>query len=73
MKHMLKNKNTEKPKNTEKTFFRKIKVGLLPSKTISCICFYEIPLKMMNNAFYFILKVFSFSRYLNFCIDFLAM
>ena len=34
MKHMLKNKNTEKLKNTEKTFFRKIKVGLLPSKTI---------------------------------------
>ena len=28
---------------------------------------------MMKNAFYFILKLFSFSRYLNFCLDFLGM
>ena len=27
----------------------------------------------MKNAFYFILKVFSFSRYLNFCPEFLVM
>ena len=30
----------------------------------------EIPLKVMKNAFYFTLKVFSFSRYLNFSIAF---
>ena len=31
----------------------------------------ESPLKIMKNAFYFTLKVFSFSRYLTFCLDFL--
>ena len=34
----------------------KYKVGLLPSKKIYIICFIESPLKMMKNAFYFILK-----------------
>ena len=33
----------------------------------------ESPLKIMKNAFYFTLKVFSFSRYLTFCLDFLIM
>ena len=33
----------------------------------------ESPLKMMENAFYFILKLFWFSRYLNFCLDILVM
>ena len=28
---------------------------------------------MMKNAFYFTLKLYSFSRYLNFCLDFLVM
>ena len=28
---------------------------------------------MMKNAFYFILKLFLFSRYLRFCHDFLVM
>ena len=37
------------------------------------ICFNDSPSKMMKNAFYFILKLFTFSRYLNFCLDFLAM
>ena len=31
------------------------------------------PLKMMKNPFYFILKLFSFSSYLNFCLEFLAI
>ena len=31
------------------------------------------PLKMMKNAFYFTSKLFSFSRYLNFYLDFLVM
>ena len=31
------------------------------------------PLKMMKNAFYLLLKNFLFSRYLNFCLDFLLM
>ena len=34
------------------------------------IYFIEGPLKMMKNAFYFILKALSFSRYLRFCLDF---
>ena len=34
----------------------KIKVGLSPSKKNCVICFIESPLKMMKNAFYFILK-----------------
>ena len=34
----------------------------------------ESPLKMMKNAFYFTLKkLFSFSKYLSFCLDFLVM
>ena len=33
----------------------------------------EIPLKMMKYAFYFTLKVFLFSRCLNFCFDLLVM
>ena len=37
-------------------FFPWFKVGLSPSKKICVICFIEIPLKMMKNAFYFILK-----------------
>ena len=36
--------------------YRLLKVGLSPSKKISVICFIESPLKMMKNAFYFILK-----------------
>ena len=34
-----------------------LKVGLSPSKKIVLICFIESPLKMMKNAFYFVLKV----------------
>ena len=33
------------------------KVGLSVSKRISIVCLIESPLKMMKNAFYFILKV----------------
>ena len=33
-----------------------LKVGLSPSKGKYFICFSESPLKMMKNAFYFILK-----------------
>ena len=33
-----------------------IKVGLSPSKKMCIICLIESPLKMMKNAFYFILK-----------------
>ena len=32
------------------------KVGLSPTKNICVICLIESPLKMMKNAFYFILK-----------------
>ena len=34
----------------------RFKVGLSPSKKNGVICFIESPLKMMKNAFYFILK-----------------
>ena len=34
-----------------------IKVGLSPSKKMCVICSIEIPVKVMRNAFYFILKV----------------
>ena len=37
------------------------------------IGFNERPLKTMKNVFYSILKAFSFSIYLNICIDFLVM
>ena len=33
----------------------------------------ESHLKMMKNAFYFIVKALSFSRHLNFFLDFLVM
>ena len=33
-----------------------VKVRLSPSKKICVICFNESPLKVMKNAFYFILK-----------------
>ena len=38
------------------SFHDKLKVGLSPSKKNCVICFIESPLKMMKNAFYFILK-----------------
>ena len=37
-------------------FFYIFKVGLSPSKKICVICLIESPLKMMRNAFYFMLK-----------------
>ena len=42
------------------------KVGLLPSKKVGFNCFNEMPVKIMNNAFYliikalFVLKIFTF-------------
>ena len=55
-----------------KTFSKLLKVGLLPSQTKKYfICFNESPLKMMKNAFYFILKTpFVLSRYLIFYLLF---
>ena len=50
-----------------------LKVRLSTSKKKCFICFNGSPLKMMKNAIYFILKAFSFSRYLIFCLDFLFM
>ena len=38
------------------TEYWNFKVGLSPSKNICVICLIESPLKMMKNAFYFILK-----------------
>ena len=46
-------------RHTEETVqytYGKIKVGLSPSKKSCVICLIESPLKMMKNAFYFILK-----------------
>ena len=39
-----------------KTLFNLFKVGLSSSKKSSVNCLIESPLKMMKNAFYFILK-----------------
>ena len=33
----------------------------------------ESPLKVMKNTFYLRQKLFSFSRYLSFCLDFFVM
>ena len=41
---------------TPPTAASKLKVGLSPSKKNCVICFIEIPLKMMKNGYYFILK-----------------
>ena len=40
---------------------------------ICFIFFNKSILEMMKNAFYFIIKAFSFFRFLNFCLDFLVM
>ena len=45
----------------------------LPKK-VCFICFIDSPLKIMENAFYFILKkLYLLSRYLNLCHDFFVM
>ena len=57
----------------KKPVYQKLKLksdSHLP-KTKFFICFNDSPLKMIKNAFYFILK--AFSRYLNFCLDFCGM
>ena len=41
-------------------------------KRFCVICLIEKPLEVMKNAFYFILKFFSFSRYLGFYLGFLS-
>ena len=46
-----------------------IKVGLSPAEKDLCY----LLVKMIKNAFYFILKPLSFSRYLSFCHDFLVI
>ena len=38
---------------------KKVKVGLSPSKKNCVICWTESPLKMVKNAFYFILEALS--------------
>ena len=40
-------------------YTQSLKVGLSPSKKVCVIYFNESPLKMMNNAFYFILRALS--------------
>ena len=40
-----------------------IKVGMSAFKKICVICFIELPLKMMKNPFYFILKALFFKNY----------
>ena len=41
------------------SYVKSVKVGLSLSKKKCVICFIESPLKMMKNAFYFILKALS--------------
>ena len=47
------------------------KVVLSPSENIGFIWFKRRPL-MMKNASYFMLKLLSFSKYLNICSDFFS-
>ena len=44
----------------------------LPKK-ICIICFFESPLKMMKNAFYFILRALFVLKIFSFCHDFLVL
>ena len=44
--------------NTYTNIGKEVKVGLSPSKKICVICLLESPLKMMKNAFYFMLSSF---------------
>ena len=53
--------------------FSTLKVGLLHSKKICFICLNERSLKMIKNAFYFILKALSILKIFKFCLDFLVM
>ena len=46
------------------------KFGLSPPKKVVFICFNEIPLKMMTNAFYFILKAYFVLEMFKCCHDF---
>ena len=51
---------------------KQIKVGISPSKKNCFISFSEDPLQMMNMLLNPSSKLFLFSRYLNFCLDFLV-
>ena len=53
--------------------YKEFKVGLLLFKKNCIICFIESPLKMMKNAFYFILKALFVLNIFKFCHDFLVM
>ena len=46
---------------------KQFKLGLSPSKKVGFVCFNESPLKMIKNAFYFILKVLFVHKIFNFC------
>ena len=50
-----------------------LKVRPSPSKNNCLICFNESRLKIVKNAFCFILNALFFSRYLNFCLGFLVI
>ena len=65
------NSNRQKVFNRTEAVIKLKSDSHLPKKYFNC--FNESPLKIMENAFYFILKLFSFSRYFNFCLDFLVM
>ena len=54
-------------------FITQLLVRLSSTKKICFICFNKNRLKVMKNTFNFLLKVFSLSRYLIFCLDFLVM
>ena len=61
-------------KGSELMCYKKgIKVGLSPSKKICVIFFIESPLKIMNNAFYFILKALFVLKIFKFFQDFLVL
>ena len=53
--------------------FQSFKVGLSPSKKSFLIYFNECLLKMIKNAFYFILKAFFVLKLFTFCPDIQVM
>ena len=52
---------------------KNLKVGLSFSKKNCVICFIDSPLKIMKNAFYFILKPLFVLKIFKFCHDFLVI
>ena len=65
-KRFIKEPHEKTTSNYFRTRWQSVKNGLSPSTKICVICFIESPLKMIKNAFYFILKALSFLKIFKF-------